>query len=128
MNMHTEKEGNINQYLSDTIANVFDKVYTVNVARGTNRELFATQNKDIAKTFAQNTLQLKDSALTSLMHNIERDMKLYQKGDYLLTDDKAPVELLGMRVIDELIQTELSYYKEIFKTDGVNGLLKNVLF
>ena len=128
MNMHTEKEGNINQYLSDTIANVFDKVYTVNVARGTNRELFATQNTDIAETFAQNTLQLRDSALKSLMHNIEGDMKLYQKGDYLLTDDKAPVELLGMRVIDELIQTELSYYKEVFKTDGVNGLLKNILF
>ena len=128
MNMHTNKEGNINQYLSDTIANVFDRVYTVNVVRGTNRELFATQNKKVAETFAKNTIQLNDGALRGLMYTVAGNMKLYQKGDYLLTDDKAPVELLGMRVIDELIQTELSYYKEVFKTDGVNGLLKNILF
>ena len=42
MNMHGNKEGDINQYLADTIANVFDNVYTVDVAGSTNRELFAS--------------------------------------------------------------------------------------
>ena len=28
----------------------------------------------------------------------------YDKGSYILTDDKAPVELLGMQVIDEMIK------------------------
>lgn len=31
MNMHSEEKGNINEYLSDTIASVFDQVYTVDV-------------------------------------------------------------------------------------------------
>ena len=128
MNMHTEKEGNINQYLSDTIANVFNVVYTVNVEGTTNREVFATQNRDIAKTFAQNTVELSNYKLKALMHNVAGNMDLYIKGDYLLTDDKAPVELLGMQVIDELIQHEISYYKEVFKKEGINGLLKNILF
>lgn len=30
-----------------------------------------------------------------------------------LTDDKAPVELLDMKVLDELIQDEVSYYKNL---------------
>ncbi|BAH07262.1 spermidine synthase [Clostridium kluyveri] len=115
MNMHTEKKGNITQHLSDTIANVFNKVYTVNVDGSTNRELFATQNMEAAKTFEQNTRELRNNELKTLMYNIEDNMDTYVKGNYLLTDDKAPVELLGMRVIDELIQDELSYYKKIFK-------------
>ena len=45
MNMHTDEEGNINQYLSDTIASVFDTVYTVDVAHTTNRELVRVQNR-----------------------------------------------------------------------------------
>ena len=44
-------------------------------------------------------------------------------GNYLLTDDKAPVELLGMSVIDELIQNEVGYYREIFEEEGLSGLL-----
>ena len=41
----------------------------------------------------------------------------------LLTDDKAPVELLGMQVIDELILSEAAYYREIYENEGLGGLL-----
>ena len=40
MNMRGSGDGNINQYLSDTIGQVFDAEYTVDVANTTNRELF----------------------------------------------------------------------------------------
>jgi len=127
MNMHTEKEGNINQYLADTIGTVFDGIYTVNVDGSSNRELFATQNKDAAKDLVQNTRYLKDEKLKALMFKVEENMNRYSKGNYLLTDDKAPVELLGMQVIDELIQKEIKYYKRVFKEEGVDGLLKNII-
>ena len=42
---------------------------------------------------------------------------------HILTDDKAPVELLGMRAIDDLIQQELAYYQEIYVEEGLSGLL-----
>ena len=41
-----------------------------------------------------------------------------------MTDDKAPVELLGMRVIDKLIEGEVSYYKKIYEEKGLEGLLE----
>jgi spermidine synthase len=126
MNMHTEKEGNINQYLSDTIANVFNTVYTVNVDGTTNRELFATQNTEVAEAFKQNTMKLSDYGLRSLMGKVAYNMKIYEKGKYLLTDDKAPVELLGMQVIDELIKNEMFDYKETFKKEGIKGVLNSL--
>jgi hypothetical protein len=41
-----------------------------------------------------------------------------------MTDDKAPVELLGMQVIDELIQDEVAYYKKIYNEKGISGVLE----
>ena len=44
-------------------------------------------------------------------------------GGLILTDDQAPVELLGMRMIDGIIAQELGYYKEVFARDGLQGIL-----
>jgi hypothetical protein len=48
----------------------------------------------------------------------------YKTGNYLMTDDNAPVELLGMQVIDELIQDEVSYYKNIYDENGISGVFE----
>ncbi|MFA6850384.1 MAG: fused MFS/spermidine synthase [Selenomonadaceae bacterium] len=128
MNMHTEKKDNINEYLSDTIAAVFDGVYTVNVPGATNRELLAVQNKEVFTTFNQNIAGLNNYELKQLMYTIASNMKTYQKGTDFLTDDKAPVEVLGMQAIDELIQNEIGYYKKRCKEEGINGVLKSIGF
>ncbi|MBR1845892.1 MAG: fused MFS/spermidine synthase, partial [Oscillospiraceae bacterium] len=54
MNMHGAREGNINQYLADTISAVFPAVWTVDVARNTNRELFASRNTDMIERLRDN--------------------------------------------------------------------------
>lgn len=126
MNMHTKKKGNINEYLSDTIANVFDTVYTVDVDGSTNRELFAAQNAEASETFKQNTAELSNNELKNLMEKVADNIEVYRKGNCILTDDKAPVELLGMKMVDELIKNEVSNYKQAFKEEGINGLLKSL--
>lgn len=124
MNMHSDGEGNINQYLSDTIASVFDCVYMVDVKGSTNRELFATQNEQALSQMQQRMPSLEDSGLQAMMEYAASALIVYEKGDYLLTDDKAPVEVLGMQVIDSLIQDEIGYYKDIFQKEGIGGLLQ----
>ena len=54
MNMRDDSEGNINEYLSDTISSVFPEVYTADVYGCTNRELFAG-NIDLIEAFHNNT-------------------------------------------------------------------------
>ena len=56
----------------------------------------------------------------------ERAWRLvYLCGSCILTDDKAPVEVLGMRVLDELIGDELNYYKDELRTGGLSALIGN---
>lgn len=123
MNMQSGEEGSINEYLTDTISGVFDTVYTVDVIGSTNRELFASQNARIAEVLAENTAALSDPQLKGMMEHVEATLEVCDKGNLILTDDKAPVELLGMRVIDGIIRDEIGYYKAIFKEKGISGLL-----
>lgn len=126
MNMHGNKEGDINQYLADTIANVFDNVYTVDVKGSTNRELFASDRTDMIDVLAENAQTLEDAGLKAMMQNVADTSVAYVLGEYLMTDDKAPVELLGMQVIDQLIQEEVAYYKGIYEEQGISGLLESL--
>ena len=126
MNMRGGGEGNINQYLADTIADVFDCVYTGDVGGTTNRELFAMNHGDGPERMEAGRTGLADGGLAAMMERVQGNLKAYEAGNYLMTDDRAPVELLGMRVIDELIQDEVAYYKEIYEQKGLQGLLENL--
>ena len=123
MNMHSDKKGSINECLCDTIASVFSNVYTVKVDGTTNRELFASDLSGMPDRLYSASQKLEDNDLKALMEDIYMRMERYEGGENILTDDKAPVELLGMQVIDDLISEELTYYKKRFKEDGIKGLI-----
>ena len=123
MNMHSDSEGAINQYLADTISTMFPSVYTAEVPGTTNRVLFAAAEGDLAGHLRQALPEVKDEALAGLMAQAAERLTPYQSSGRLLTDDRAPVELLGMRVIDELIAGELTYYRGILEREGVSGLI-----
>ena len=126
MNMKSVKEGNINEYLSDTIANVFTQTYVVDVAHSTNRELFASNNGKVLERFEENLSKEANEELNTMMAKVFHDLQEYEAGEYLMTDDKAPVELLGMRVIDEIISGEVAYYRKIYEDGGVSALLEQL--
>lgn len=126
MNMRGGGEGNINQYLADTIASVFDWVYTVDVGGTTNRELFAMNHEDGPERMRAHRQELADDSLCAMMERVQDHLTAYEAGSYIMTDDKAPVELLGMRVIDELIRDEVAYYKEIYERQGIQGVLESL--
>ncbi|MBP5298068.1 MAG: fused MFS/spermidine synthase [Lachnospiraceae bacterium] len=126
MNMRGQSEGNINQYLADTISHAFSEIYTVEVSGSTNRELFASNNPDMLSVFEENInlgLGRNEEELELMMARVSLNLETYEPGEYLMTDDKAPVELLGMRVIDEIIKEEVTYYKEVYKRGGLQALL-----
>ena len=124
MNMRGSSEGSINDYLADTISSVFSEIYTVDVAGSTNRELFASDDpymKDKLMDNVRRNISIRNSSaenvpdtekrladLENMMEKVDSRLLRYEPGNRLLTDDKAPVELLGMRVIDEIIRDELN--------------------
>ena len=123
MNMYSdENEATINRYLADTISSVFDNVVTVKVPNSTNKELFATDNAEFMNRFSENIRLENDTKLRTMMDIVGLNVMPYNAGDKIMTDDKAPVELLGMKQIDSIIKDEVGYYKEIYRTQGLEGL------
>ena len=128
MNMHSSEhlEEDINTYLADTISQVFPEVYVVDVPFCTNRELFASMNPAMVENLEVNADSLENEELKELMKEIRSGLTAYAAGKNILTDDKAPVELLGMQMIDSIIKDEIVHYKNIFKEQGLAGLLNSL--
>lgn len=136
MNMRSNTEGNINEYLSDTIASVFPSVATVDVRGYTNRELFAVKEGEVSARFDAGIDYIRkkgvgtgstDEELIALMAAVRDGMQEYEGGQHIFTDDRAPVELLGMREIDGMIRDEVGYYRSVYERDGIDGVLGEIL-
>ena len=127
MNMRSDRDGGINDRLTATIKSVFPEVAAADVSGSTNHELFASAGSDILGNLEANLPLIADPELSDMMYEvsgrISRDDKTYPD-NWVLTDDQAPVELLGMQVIDDLISEELKYYKDIVKEEGIKGMME----
>lgn len=128
MNMHASEdlEADINTYLADTISDVFSEVYVVDVPYCTNRELFASSSSEMTENLKMNLAAEERGELRELLGQISSGLTAYEAGDNILTDDRAPVELLGMQMIDSIIRDEIGYYKEVFQEQGIEGLLNSL--
>ena len=120
LNMRSNSEGSINDYLCDTVASVFDNVYIADC--GGNREVFAFFGEGAIERF-QSAYKSAPYELYSMMYRVDTSLTKYESTGLILTDDKAPVELLGMKVIDEIISEELAYYKELFKGLSIREMI-----
>lgn len=128
MNMHGYDETggpDITNYLSDTVASVFPNVVVVDVRNSTNRELFASVDTDMMSALSKGCENVPDGGLKKQLTDVRERLSVHESEGLVLTDDKAPVELLGMQVIDSLINDELDYYKEVYKEEGLSGLMES---
>ena len=148
MNMIDDGQGSINAALTNTITRVFgsDAILTADVPQTTNRELFA--RRPASEAFAESGGLKKaamrdypgsdllaeaasrvspDPDLSQMMEQVSS--RLSTVGDAkgrVLTDDNAPVELLGMHAIDGIISREAGPYRRILEQEGIQGLIREV--
>ncbi len=127
MNMRSNTPGNINDYLADTIGNVFTNMLTTDVAGWSNRILYASNNKDMEDRLLAAMSNETDEDMFLMMAKVYDGLSVYHPGNLIMTDDKAPVELLGMKVIDEIISDEVSSYKSLYEREGLKGLLNFII-
>lgn len=132
MNMYSDEtqsgsqEATINTYLADTISSVFKNVVVVDVPGATNKELFATESDEFLNNLKSNAAKEENEKLAAMMERALLTANEYEAGENIMTDDKAPVELLGMKQIDSIIKDEVQYYKEIYRSQGIEGLINSL--
>ena len=82
---------------------------------------------DLAVRLTDGIARLPEGALKNLMERVQPSLTPVLAAGHILTDDRAPVELLGMHAIDSLIERELSYYKDVFRRGGIQGILNEII-
>ena len=95
------------------------------VVRGTtNVELFATHDPEAIErlSFVADAMPI-GNPLKNILCSVRDTADPIEGGELLLTDDRAPVELLGMRVLDELIAEELSAIRSLIAKEGIFAAL-----
>ena len=113
LNMYTKTPGDINDYLIGSIDNVFDKCFSIDVEDSCNREVFAFNDKADSTKWRENFSEIDNNYLRKMARKVSSNLKEYKRSKHILTDDKAPVELLGMKTIDVLINEEIENVKSI---------------
>ncbi|MCR5525886.1 MAG: fused MFS/spermidine synthase [Lachnospiraceae bacterium] len=126
LNMYDGDGETITSYLSDTIASVFADVSVVDVSGSTNRELFASNNAELRKGMAAAVEKVPDKELKAMLEMSSEELKEWHSTGNIFTDDRAPVELMGIKTIDGLINSEIQYYKDVFRKKGFSGLLNEI--
>ena len=125
MNMYSDEPGSINQYLGDTVATLFSELHSIRV--GSNRVLFASNEPDMLATMNAQLALETNSTLRYFLNGIKNQLDEYIPGNFILTDDKAPVEMLSMKVIDVMMQEEMDYYRQLIKEHGIIWFLKEFI-
>lgn len=124
LNMYDGDGETITSYLSDTIASVFEDVSVIDVPGATNRELFAAGRPELREGLAAAVENVSDHELRDMLTASESRLKKWDSTGHIFTDDRAPVELMGIKTIDGLINSEIQYYKDVFREKGFSGLLE----
>ncbi|EKD82763.1 MAG: hypothetical protein ACD_39C01111G0001 [uncultured bacterium] len=104
INMRSQQQPDLCSYLTGTLAGVFPKVMLCEHPHFYNRIIFASKNLQMQTMFADRVSKLpKDHALSDLAAQALPGLRTADASQYVLTDDLAPVELTGFRILNQQI-------------------------
>ena len=122
INMVAESKDSINQALCDTVSAVYDKVYTLRVPYGSGIETYSF-NGDIDLMERLDSIHTDDEDLNKVFFRLKNGLIVHEDTGIRLYDDTANVEIRSIKALDELVNSELAYYRQIFHDKGLKGLM-----
>ena len=127
INMYAEGKHSVSTALCDTIYGVFDNLYGYRAFNASGLEVIASNNKDRNLMEDIKNVYVSDSDLQYTFSKMKLAIKPYEDTGIRLKDDTADVEMRSIYALDEQIQAELSYYRDIYKEHGLKGLFEELL-
>ncbi|MCX8131642.1 MAG: fused MFS/spermidine synthase [Clostridia bacterium] len=122
INMRSEKNNEITDYLTQTVKHVMNKVYKYDLQTGTNTLVFASDDKNCIENYKNNISILSESdPLFKISNSVKSNLVEISEANHIFTDDIAPVELMGQKMLDDVVGSELEYFKQQLKSSG-NGI------
>lgn len=125
INMVSSAKDSINAALCDTAYSVFNNLYTFKVPYASGLEVFASNNETNIKEKVQ-TITSKKSELNQVFSRIKNNINVYEDSGIRLYDDTADVEIRSIKALDDLVNAELEYYRQIYEERGLSGLMEEL--
>ena len=111
--------------MSQTVKSVFEKVYTCELKTSTNELLFASNDTNMVNNLFDNISNMNSSnPLKNVFQFVIENLKEVTDSSHIFTDEVAPVDILGQKLLNSMVQDETSDLKEMinFKEKGFKGL------
>ncbi|NTV88913.1 MAG: fused MFS/spermidine synthase, partial [Clostridiales bacterium] len=113
INMRSEGNSEIEDYLSQTLRNNMGYVYKYNIPGSTNTIVYSSDDADSLEAYKQNIGMLgDDDPLKPVATEVLNGLTEVSDTRMVLTDDLAPVEVLGQKVLNEIVADSLDYFKD----------------
>ncbi|MDP4180549.1 MAG: fused MFS/spermidine synthase [Bacillota bacterium] len=113
INIRSKKTTEINDYLCETIKSQMAKVYKCELENSTNTIVFASDDNNSLNNYITNISEISnDNPLINVSRYVKNNSKEIVKSDLVFTDDVAPVEIMGQKVLDEIVANELEGFKK----------------
>jgi len=123
INMRSDKSTEVEDYLTQTLRSNMQKVYKFSVPNTTNVFVFSSDNTELLSDFSSNTGLLDEkSPVKTLAESIIDNCTEVTDSKYVFTDDLAPVEVLGQKVLNDIVSQELAYFRKELENSG-SGIL-----
>ena len=123
INMRSDKSTEVEDYLTQTLRSNMQRVYKFSVPNTTNVFVFSSDNTELLSDFRDNTSLLNEkSPVKTLAESIIDNSTEVTGTKYVFTDDLAPVEVLGQKVLNDIVSQELAYFRKELGNSG-SGIL-----
>jgi spermidine synthase len=101
------------EYLANTVKSLFNKVYRADLRQVTNSLLFVSDDVNMIENYKTNAKAQIDenNDLYYISRYIEDNLVEMTEDTLLLTDDLAPVEILGQRALAEIVSSEVASFR-----------------
>jgi hypothetical protein len=123
INMRSESSTEIVDYLTQTLKNNMSRVYKYNVPKTTNTIVFSSDDNSSLQNYKGNMDLLEShNPLQPIAKKVFENQVEVTDAKFVFTDDLAPVEVLGQKVLNDIVTDSLTYFKQELG-DSENGIL-----
>ncbi len=128
INMKSGDFAGVPEYLAQTVRTAFSTVYRIDLDAVTNSLLFCGNNPDMLTQYRENMQKDigEDHPLHAIAAYVADNAVEVASGPLVLTDDKAPVETLGQKSLNKIVQQETDVFRSMLSNnkDGLQGILE----
>ncbi len=128
INMKSGNFTGVPEYLANTVKSCFAKVYKTDLSMVTNSLLFASDDANMLENFRRNLPESigPDHDLYQISRYVDSHLDEMTDETLLLKDDLAPVEILGQKSLNEIVSTEIAYFKTGIQGKSLRELLEMI--